>query len=171
LNDPKLQDDIQADLLQKSLVDLRDQGIVTGTENPSKLAGLVQAGAKYGADTVKGWINGTVGNATLLDNVNKLVRGGQYAVDLVNKKISLAVQGFSTTSPSATGTTIRSAVDQAVGQVIGNPKVPTPVFSSTFDLYANTADSDLTYSGDDEIVRARINEERARRGLPPIAAA
>ena len=128
----------------------------------------MNAGAKYGADTVKSWINGTVGDATLLDNVNKLVRGGQYAVDLVNQKISLAVQGFSTTSPSATGTTIRSAVDQAVGQVIGNPKVPIPVFTSTFNLYSNVSDSDLTYSGDDEIVRARINEERARRGLPPI---
>lgn len=171
LNDPKLQDDIQADLLQKSLVELRSQGVVTGTENPSKLAGLVNAAAKYGADTVKSWINGTVGDATLLDNVNKLVRGGQYAVDLVNQKISQAVQGFSTTSPSATGTTIRTAVDQAVGQVIGSAKVPTPIFSSTFDLYANTADTDLTYSGDDEIVRARINQERARRGLPPIAAA
>jgi hypothetical protein len=171
LNDPKLQDDIQADLLQKSLVDLRDQGIVTGTEDPAKLAGLVQAGAKYGAPTVKGWINGTVGDATLVSNINKLVRGGQYAVELVNQKISQAVQGFSTTSPSATGTTVRTAVDAALNAVIGNSKIPTPVFSSTFNLYANVSDADLTYSGNDEVVRARINEERARRGLPPIAAA
>ena len=171
LNDPKLQDNIQTDLYQKSLVELRDAGIVTGTEDPSKLAGLVQAGSKYGADTVKSWINNTVGDSTIVDDVNKLVRGGQYAVQLVNQKISQAVQGFSTTSPSATGTTVRNAVDAALTDVIGNAKVPTPVYTNTFNLYANIADSDLTYSGDDEIVLARVNEERARRGLPPITMA
>jgi hypothetical protein len=171
LNDPKLQDDIQADLLQKSLVDLRNQGIVTGTEDPTKLAGIVSAGAKYGADTVKSWINGTLGDSTLVDSINKLARGGQYAVQLVNQKISQAVQGFSTTSPSATGTTVRTAVDDALGRVIGNAKVPTPVYSNTFDLYANVSNADLTYSGDDEIVLARVNAERARRGLSPITTA
>lgn len=171
LNDPKLQDDIQTDLYQKSLVQLRTAGVVTGAEDPTKLAGLVQAGSKYGADTVKSWINGNIGDSTLVDNVNKLVRGGQYAVQLVNQKISQAIQGFSTTSPSATGTTVRTAVDSALSSVIGNAKVPTPVYSNTFNLYANVSDSDLTYSGDDEIVLARVNEERARRGLPPITTA
>lgn len=169
LNDPKLQDNIQADLFQKSLVDLRNAGVVTGTEDPTKLAGLITAGAKYGPTTVKSWIAGTLGNADIVADINKLARGGQYAVQLVNQKISQAVQGFSTTSPSATGTTVRSAVDSALNAVIGNPKVPTPVYSNTFNLYENVADSDLTYTGDDPTVLARINQERIRRGLQPIS--
>lgn len=169
LNDSKLQDNIQADLLQKSLVDLRNNGIVTGTEDPTKLSGLVSAGAKYGPNTVKQWINGTLGNSIQVADINKIARGSQYAVQLVNQKISQAIQGFSTTSPSATGTTVRTAVDDAVGSVIGNQKIPTPNYSGVFNFYANVPDTELTYSGDDAIVKARINEERARRGLPPLA--
>lgn len=171
LSDPKLQDSIQANLLQKSLVDLRTAGIVTGNEDPVKLAGLVQAGAKYGPNTVKQWINGTLGNSTVLADVNKLARGGQYAVQLVNQKISQAVQGFSTVSSSAGGTTVRGTVDSALAAVIGNPKVPLPRFTDQLNFDANVADADLVYSGDDPIVLARINAERARRGLPPLATA
>lgn len=36
-------------------------------------------------------------------------------------------------------------------------------------LYSNTKDSDLTYTGDDNIVWDRINGERLRRGLPGLA--
>jgi len=37
------------------------------------------------------------------------------------------------------------------------------------NLYANTKDSDLTYTGSDSIVWDRINAERLRRGLPGLA--
>lgn len=35
-------------------------------------------------------------------------------------------------------------------------------------LYANTSDTELTYTGDDPIVIERINGERARRGMQPL---
>jgi hypothetical protein len=38
-----------------------------------------------------------------------------------------------------------------------------------FNFYANTADSDLIYFGDDPLVWDRINAERLRRGLPPLS--
>lgn len=38
------------------------------------------------------------------------------------------------------------------------------------NLYANTKDADLTYTGSDTIVWDRINAERLRRGLPGLAA-
>jgi len=66
-----------------------------------------------------------------------------------------------------TGTVQRGQLDQAVADIIGNAKVPTPNFGQ--GLYSNTPNADLTYAGDDPIVLERINQERRRRGLPPLA--
>jgi hypothetical protein len=171
LVDPNLQDAVQADLYQSSLQSLRSAGIVTGQEQPAKLAGLVQAGSKYGSDTVKSWVNGTIQDAPLVDNINKLVRGGQFAVDLANQKVSEAIKGYSTVPLGSTNTVNRSLIDGAVSDIIGNAKVPTPGFSNETSLYAGTPDADLTYTGNDETTIARINAERQRRGLPPIQSA
>jgi hypothetical protein len=171
LVDPNLQDAVQADLYQSSLQSLRSAGIVTGQEDPAKLAGLVQAGSKYGSVTVKSWVNGTIQDASLVDNINKQVRGGQFAVDLSNQKVSEAIKGYSTVPQGSTNTVNRSLIDNAVSDVIGNAKVPTPGFSNETSLYAGTADADLTYTGNDETTIARINAERRRRGLPPIQSA
>ena len=46
---------------------------------------------------------------------------------------------------------------------MGNSKIPT---INPGSFYANTKDEDLTYTGTDELVLARVNEERANRGLP-----
>ena len=129
LIDPKLQAAIQTDLYQVSLQQLRSAGIVTGNEAPDKLAGLVQAGSKYGPTVVKSWVQGTIGDSGLVDSVNKLVRGAQYAVELSNQKISDALKGFSTVQPGSTITTNRTSVDDAVRAVIGNDKVTTPNYS------------------------------------------
>ena len=53
---------------------------------------------------------------------------------------------------------------------------PVTNFGTTFgaglnkNLYSNTKDENLTYSGDDYIVWDRINAERLRRGLPSLTA-
>jgi len=168
LSDPNLQDAVQSDLYQASLQNLRSAGVVTGQEDPVKLAGLVQAGSKYGPETINSWIKGTIGNNTLVDSINKLVRGGQFAVSLANQKISEAIKGYSTVPPGSTNTVNRGSIDSAVSSIIGNAKIPVPGFSNESSLYAGTTDAQLTYSGDDEIVLARVNAERRRRGLPPL---
>jgi hypothetical protein len=169
LSDPRLQDAVQTDLYQISLQKLRSQGVVTGNEDPSKLAGLVQAGSKYGAEVVGDWTKGRVQDADILSDINKLARSSQYAVQLVDQKASPAVQGFSTVPATSTNVTRRNIIDDAVNDVIGNPKVPSPNYQGQSDLFGNTADLDLTYSGNDEIVLSRVNAERVRRGLPPLA--
>lgn len=172
LSDPQLQDAIQTDLYQASLNQLRSAGVVTGQEDPAKLAGLVQASSKYGADVVKSWVKGTVQDTSLLATLNKTIRSAQYAVQLTNQKISDAIKGFSTVPIGSTAIVNRTAIDQAVADVINNPKVPTPNYvNSIINLYSSVSDADLNYSGNDEIVRANINAERARRGLPPIQTA
>ncbi len=122
---------------------------------------------------MRDWIKGTVQDETILTDLNKLGRSAQYAVQLVDQKVSSAIQGFSTVPPTSTNVTGRNLIDDAVSAVIGNPKVPSPDYGgrirdARFDFYDNVADADLTYTGDDEIVLARINTERARRGLPPL---
>jgi hypothetical protein len=142
LADPKLQAAVQTDLYQSSLQQLRSAGIVTGNEEPAKLAGLVQAGSKYGPTVVKSWVQGTLDNSTTVTDVNQLVRGAQYAVELSNQKISDALKGFSTVQPGSTVTTDRGAIDDAVRAVIGNDKVTTPNYSgfvSTNTEVSNTA--------------------------------
>jgi hypothetical protein len=171
LSDRSLQASVQTDLYQQSLRALRSAGVVTGGEDPAKLAGLVQAGSKYGAETVKSWIQDKIGDATKNSSINQLVRGAQYAVDLANQKISDALKGYSTTGIGSTSTVNRSGIDAAVSSVIGDAKVTTPNYTTPFTIYSNVADADLTYSGDDAIILANINAERQRRGLPPIQTA
>ena len=126
LSDRSLQASVQTDLYQQSLRALRSAGVVTGGEDPAKLAGLVQAGSKYGAETVKSWIQDKIGDATKNSSINQLVRGAQYAVDLANQKISDALKGYSTTGIGSTSTVNRSGIDAAVSSVIGDAKVTTP---------------------------------------------
>lgn len=53
--------------------------------------------------------------------------------------------------------------------VFPNPGQGSPTgFDLDRALYSNTDDEDLTYDGDDEIVRERINRQRAARGLSPL---
>jgi hypothetical protein len=129
LNDKKLQTTVQTDLYQSSLQALRSIGVVTGNENPAQLAGLVQSGSRYGANTVQSWIQGTLGNTPLVQSINKLARGAQYAVEFSNQKVSDAIKGFSTVQPGSTVTVSRSGIDDAVRAVIGNDKVTTPDYS------------------------------------------
>jgi len=129
LNDKKLQTTVQTDLYQSSLQALRSIGVVTGNENPAQLAGLVQSGSRYGAPTVQSWIQGTLGNTPLVQSINKLARGAQYAVEFSNQKVSDAVKGFSTVQPGSTVTVSRGSVDDAVRAIIGNDKVTTPDYS------------------------------------------
>ena len=87
-------------------------------------------------------MQGTLDNSTTVTNINQLVRGAQYAVELSDQKISDALKGFSTVQPGSTVTTNRGAIDDAVRAVIGNDKVTTPnysVFVNTNTEVSNTA--------------------------------
>jgi hypothetical protein len=156
LTDPKLQAAVQTDLYQSSLQQLRSAGIVTGNEEPAKLAGLVQAGSKYGPDVVKSWVQGTLDNSTTVTNVNQLVRGAQYAVELSNQKISDALKGFSTVQPGSTVTTDRGAIDSAVRAVIGNDKVTTPNYSGFVNTNTEVSSTALL-----EVQLSQVNSEIA----------
>jgi hypothetical protein len=80
------------------------------------------------------------------------------ASDLVTGGVQLG--GF-------TGTVERSEVDFALEQVIGDPKIPTPDFSSS--LFSSVPNEELVYDNEaDDVEIERIDQEREVRGLPPV---
>jgi len=111
LENTNLQDNTQTDLLNLGLSELQNLGVVTGLENASDLAGLVQGAAKYGGDAVAKWVNGAAiigetlagidsSKITSLD-MDSIVQGGKFAVDMVAEKIPSALQGFTSANLSS----------------------------------------------------------------------
>ena len=165
LTDGNLQDRVQQEIFVTGLDGLRQAGVVTGNESPADLAPFVQTAAKFGVNTAVDWAKGQA-PANLVTSINSVAKGAQYAVNFVDNKLPGAL-GTGVQLGGFVDTVQRSSVDQAVQQIIGNPKVPTPNFST--DLYAATPAEDLVYRGDDEVVWDRINAERLRRGLASLA--
>jgi hypothetical protein len=164
LGDAGLQALTQNEIMIGALDGLKAAGIVTGKESSTVLGSLVQTATKYGVDTAVEWVKG-VAPADLVESINQTAKNAQYAVNFVDTKASELVTS-SQRLGGFTNTVLRDGVDLAVKQVINNPKIPLPDFST--GLYSGTPDSSLTYSGDDPIVLARVNGERERRGLPPL---
>ena len=134
LGNESLQDFAQTDLFNKGLSELQSLGVATGLEDTGALAGLVAGAAKFGGEAVAKWTQGAgvlgetvAGNASSKiskGQMDELVRGGQYAVELAIQKLPEAVQGFNTAVNSATNTSLRTNVDSAVKSVVASPKVP-----------------------------------------------
>ena len=156
LNNETLQDVTKTDLFNKGLGELQNAGIVTGLEDEAALGGLISGASKYGAEAVKKWQDGaaTLGetfagsNSTKITNteMNKVVRGGQYSIQLAQQKLSNEVQGFSTGSGGVVSTTVRSSIDTAVASVVTNKKVngvdaETAAFEAEFDAQNNTTNT------------------------------
>jgi len=166
LADPALQSVTQNEIMVSALDGLRSAGVVTGSERPQDLASFVQTASRFGVNNTVAWVNGAA-PPDVATEINSVAKSAQYAVNFVNNKATELVAGGIQLG-GFTGTVERGQLDQAVTNIIGNAKVPTPNFGQ--GLYSNTPDADLTYSGDDPIVLERINQERRRRGLPPLAA-
>jgi hypothetical protein len=164
LSDPALQSLTQNEIMVTALDGLRSAGVVTGTESPRDLASFVQTASRFGVNTTVDWIQGAA-PPDIVSEINSVAKSAQFAVNFVDSKASEVVTGGIQLG-GFTGTAQRSQIDRAVTDIIGNAKVPTPNFGQS--LYSNTPDSELTYSGDDPTVFERINQERARRGLPPL---
>jgi hypothetical protein len=164
LLDPGLQSLTQNEIMVTALEGLKSAGVVTGRESPTDLASFVQTAAKFGVPTTLDWIQGAA-PADITSQINNVAKSAQYAVTFVDEKTTDLVAGGIQVG-GFTGTVQRGQLDQAVADIIGNAKVPTPNFGQ--GLYSNVPNSELTYTGDDPIVLERVNEERRRRGLPPL---
>ena len=65
-------------------------------------------------------------------------------------------------------TPLANTVQSISGDLVNQVRLKLPTVTG---IYSNTSNEDLTYTGDDPIVLARVNDERRRRGLSPIVLA
>jgi len=162
LGSETLQDITQNEIMVSALDGLKSAGIVTGNEAPSELASFVQTASKFGvADTVA-WVNGAA-PADLISEINSTAKNAQYAVNFVDTKTTDLMSGGIRLG-AFSNTVERTAVDSAVTDIIGNPKIPSPSFDT--GLFSSLPTSDLSQIASQENSSA-VDAELARRGLPP----
>jgi hypothetical protein len=121
LNEPVLQNLAQIDIMTGAFQGLLDAGILSGGESARYQATFVQPATRYGVTAVVSWVNNTA-STDLTNNILLVARQAQYAIDFVDTYSSLLNAGISI--PGFDNTIERQDLDQAVVDIIGNPKVP-----------------------------------------------
>jgi len=121
LNDPILQNLAQIDIMTGAFQGLLDAGILVGNETARYQATFLQPATRYGVNAVVSWINGTA-STDLTNNILVVARQAQYAIDFVD--IYFAVLNAGIDVPGFDNTVDRGDLDQALTDIIGNPKVP-----------------------------------------------
>jgi hypothetical protein len=122
LSNPGLQSTVQQGLMTTALAGLKTSGLATGTEAVKTLGPLVSAATKFGISDTQKWVNGAA-PAAIATAIAATVRGSQFSVDFVGKKIS-DLLGTSKVAPSVVNTIARGSVDSAVKSLLGDAKIP-----------------------------------------------
>ena len=170
LSNDGLQNKIQQGLMTSGISDLKSLGIPTDKLTPQALSGLATNAAKSVQDTLD-WAKNTPGlPADIKSNFNISAVNSAFAVNLTQTKIDPSM--LQEYKPVAAENTVNAeTLNAAAKRIVGNPKVPSILPANIVSsVYANTKDADLIYTGSDETVWDRINEERLRRGLPSLTA-
>jgi hypothetical protein len=141
LSDPVLQNLAQIDIMTGAFQGLIDAGVLTGGESARYQATFVQPAARYGVTAVVSWINGTA-STNLTNDILLIARQAQYAIDFVDTYSSLLNAGIDI--PGFENTVERQDLDQAVIDIIDNPKVPSIdyVDTTTTTTLPTTVDED-----------------------------
>jgi hypothetical protein len=121
LNDPILQNLAQIDIMTGAFQGLLDAGILNGGESARYQATFLQPAARYGVNAVLSWVDDTAGT-DLTNNILLIARQAQYAIDFVDAYSSVLNAGIDI--PGFENTVERQDLDQAVLDIIDNPKVP-----------------------------------------------
>ena len=142
LDSPALQNQAQIALYEGAYQGLIDSGVITGDEEARYIATFLQPAVRYGVDAVVEYLQGSADSA-LSAAIEITARQGQYAIDFVN---TYAVQ-LNVAPVNSNNTVVRDQVDQAVADVIDNPKIPTIEYANvtaiTADLAAAAAAANL----------------------------
>lgn len=128
VNEPVLQNIAQIDIMTGAFQGLLDAGVLTGGESARYQAALLQPATRYGVTAVLSWINDTA-STELSNNILLVARQAQYAMDFVDSYSALLNVGIEI--PGFENTVDRQDLDQAVTDIIGNPKVPSIDYADT----------------------------------------
>lgn len=131
LNDPILQNLAQIDIMTGAYQGLIDSGILTGNETAIFEATFLQPATRYGVDAVVSWVNDTAGT-DLTNNILLVARQAQYAIEFVDTYSSLL--NVAIEIPGYENTVSRQDLDQAVLDIISNPKVPSIDYADTVSI-------------------------------------
>jgi hypothetical protein len=121
LNSPIIQNQAQLALYDGAYQGLLDAGVLTGTEPARYIATFLQPAVRYGVDDVVSWLQGSL-DTTLASAVLIAARQGQYAIDFVDTYGT--VLNVAPDSGENDNTVVRDQIDQAVTDIIGDPKIP-----------------------------------------------
>ena len=135
--------------MQTALYDGAYQGllnyeIIVGNEEARYIASFLQPAVRYGVDAVGAYLQGTT-SSELSAAIEIAGRQGIYAIDFVQTygdELMLA-----TAPASSDNTVIRDQIDQAVADIIDNPKIPTLEYANIVaieaDVIASAAAAEL----------------------------
>jgi hypothetical protein len=125
LNSKTLQNIVQVGSMAAAFLGLTNSGVIQGNESSKVIATLVQPATEYGVSSVVQWVDGFADSQDIA-NLSISARQGQYAIDFVEfygEEINLI-------DTPADGTTAqRDVIDQAIADIIDNPKVPSPQYT------------------------------------------
>lgn len=134
LNSKQLQNIVQIGLMAAAFTGLVDSGTLTGEEDPRVVATFVQPATEYGVSSVVAWVDGFA-DSTEQTDLTIAGRQGQYAIDFAEyfgEEVDLI-----NTPPDGTNAQ-RDVIDQAIADIIDNPKVPVPQYTDTPAEVVNT---------------------------------
>jgi hypothetical protein len=119
-----------------SFIGLVNSGVVTGTESPRFISTFLQPATQYGVDDVLTWVDGFADSNIVTDSTIA-ARQGQYAIDFYDYYVDELTSG-ATSADTTLDATDRLTIDQAVAEIIGNPKVPVPQYTDVNIALADT---------------------------------
>jgi hypothetical protein len=144
LDSPILQEQVQTALYDGAYQGLIDNEVIVGTEAARYIAAFLQPAVRYGVDAVVDYLQGTT-NLELASAIEVAGRQGIYAIDFVDTygaELQLAP-----TPASSDNTVVRDQIDQAVANIIDNPKIPTLEYANIAaieaDIVASAAAANL----------------------------
>ena len=138
LDAPLLQEQVQLALYDGAFQGLIDYEVIVGNEEARYIAAFLQPAVRYGVDAVVAYLQGTA-DLNLSAAIEVAGRQGIYAIDFVNTygdELMLAPA-----AASSDNTVIRTQIDQAVADIIDNPKIPTLEYANIAAIEADIAAS------------------------------
>lgn len=144
LNDVGLQTATQQGLMENTFNQLKQNGTITGTEAASTVGPLVNAGTKFGVNTLTKSLNLSDGATAAAVGVIGFIASSSFGGTFgsINQSLSGGGSALSSGTVEAKGytnTVNRVNVNQAMKAIIGNPKIPTPYFQSAGTSTSNPA--------------------------------
>ncbi len=147
LNSPVLQNIAQIDIMTGAFQGLLDAGILTGGESARYQATFLQPATRYGVTAVVSWVNNT-SSTDLTNNILLIARQAQYAIDFLDTYSSLLNAGIDV--PGFENTVERQDLDQAVVDIIGNPKVPSIDYVDDIITTTTTSTTNIPGTADED---------------------